>query len=87
MWTPAKLNDGSNSGYGSGWTVSQWQGHRVVSHTGSHMTGFKNVLMRFIDDKLTVIVLTNQRAANQTAIAKGVAAYYIPNLRPPRPSE
>ena len=82
MWTPAELNDGSNSTYGFGWGISNHQGHRLISHTGSHMTGFKSVLARFVDDKLTVIILTNQRDANQTSIANGVAAFYIPGLKP-----
>ena len=81
MWTPMKLNNGSNSGYGLGWGITNYQGHRLLSHTGSHMTGFKTALARFVDDKLTVIVFTNQREANQMDIAKGVASHYIPELR------
>lgn len=80
MWTPARLNDGSTSNYGLGWGITNYSGHRLVSHTGSHMTGFKTALARFIDDQLTVIVFTNQREADQMAIAKGVAAFYIPTL-------
>lgn len=82
MWTPAKLNDGSNMSYGLGWSIGKHRGHRLISHTGSHMTGFKTALTRFVDDQLTVIVLTNQREANQMAIATGVAAFYIPGLKP-----
>jgi CubicO group peptidase (beta-lactamase class C family) len=81
MWTPVKLNDGSDSSYGFGWGITNHHGHRLLSHTGSHMTGFKTVLARFVDDKLTVIVLTNQREANPTVIAMGVAGHYIPSLR------
>jgi CubicO group peptidase (beta-lactamase class C family) len=81
MWTPAGLNNGSKSNYGFGWGITNLNGHRLISHTGSHATGFKSVLARFVDDKLTVIILTNQRAANQTAIANGVAAFYIPGLK------
>ena len=81
MWTPAKLNDGSLSNYGFGWATTNLHGHRVVSHTGSHMTGFRTALVRFVDDKLTVIVFTNQREAMQTLIANGVAGFYIPSLR------
>jgi len=81
MWTPAKLNDGSDSSYGLGWGITNYHGHRLLSHTGSHMTGFRTALARFVDDKLTVIVLTNQREASQMDIAKGVAAHYIPELR------
>jgi len=82
MWTTAELNDGSKSTYGFGWGLGRHQGRRLVSHTGSHATGFKSILARYVDDKLTVIILTNQRAANQTAIANGVAAFYIPGLKP-----
>jgi CubicO group peptidase (beta-lactamase class C family) len=81
MWAPMKLNDGSDSSYGLGWGVTNIQGHRLISHTGSHMTGFKTALARFVDDKLTVIVFTNQREAEQMAIARGVAGFYVPALR------
>jgi hypothetical protein len=75
-----ELNNGSKSNYGLCWGITSHQGHRLISHTGSHATGFKSVFARFVDDKLTVIILTNQRAANQTAIANGVAACYVPGL-------
>ncbi len=81
MWTPATLNNGSKSSYGYGWGIGDHRGRKLISHTGSHATGFKSVVARFVDDKLTVIILTNQRAANQTAIANGVAAFYIPELK------
>jgi D-alanyl-D-alanine carboxypeptidase len=84
MWTPAKFNNGSPSSYGFGWVITNSHGHRVISHTGSHMTGFKTVLLRLVDDKLTVIVLTNQRAAEQTTIAMGVAGFYVPDLNGPK---
>jgi CubicO group peptidase (beta-lactamase class C family) len=81
MWTPAELNDGSKAGYGFGWGIGTHHGRRLISHTGSHMTGFKSALARFVDDKVTVIVFTNQRGANQMAIATGVAGFYIPELK------
>lgn len=80
MWTPAKHNDGKDSTYGFGWGITREHGHRLVSHTGSHSTGFKSALARFVDDRLTVIVFTNQRAAEQMAIAKGVAEFFVPGL-------
>lgn len=82
MWTRAELNDGSKAGYGFGWGIGTHQGRRLISHTGSHMTGFKSAMARFVDDKVTVIVFTNQRGADQMAIATGVAAHYIPALKP-----
>jgi D-alanyl-D-alanine carboxypeptidase len=82
MWTPAALNDGSKASYGFGWGIGTHMNRRLISHTGSHVTGFKSVLARYVDDKITVIILTNQRAANQMAIAHGVAAFYIPERKP-----
>jgi hypothetical protein len=34
--------------------------------------------MRFVDQKVTAVVLTNQRAANPGNIAVGVAKLYLP---------
>jgi hypothetical protein len=37
-----------------------------------------------VEDKLTVIIFTNRRAAKQAAIANGVAAFCISGLKPKR---
>lgn len=54
-----------------------------MQHSGS-LPGFRATIARYIDDKLTVIVLTNSDNANPGAIALGVAETYIPGLIPPR---
>jgi CubicO group peptidase (beta-lactamase class C family)/Tol biopolymer transport system component/poly(3-hydroxybutyrate) depolymerase len=77
MWTPAKLNDGTDAPYGLGWFVGKHQGRRFVLHTGSHVTGFGTVLARYVDDQLTVIALTNQNSANPSEIAHGIAARVV----------
>lgn len=41
-------------------------------------------MARFVDDKVTVVVLTNGDNANVAAIAVGVANFYIPGLLPER---
>ncbi len=105
MWTPARLNDGravsfslpiedlKGSSYGFGWLVGSLRGHRIVAHGGSIASGFSTYVVRFPDDRLTVIVLTNRSqdedpfgpgAPRPTEIAKGVAGYYLPDLREPR---
>ncbi len=85
MWTPATLNDGSKSGYGFGWAVGELRGHRYVNHAGGHMTGFTTIMIRYPDDGLTVIVLTNQSGTSSPgAIAQAVARRYLPALKPPR---
>ncbi len=81
MWSPVKLNSGATHPYGFGWELSSVAGHKLVRHGGS-LPGFRAQISRFVDDKLTVIVLTNADGANPNLIALGVAAQYIPGLIP-----
>lgn len=81
MWTPVKLNDGKTHQYGFGWAVGEVRGHRIVEHGGAWQ-GFKAHISRYVDDKLTVIVFANQIGANQTKLARGVAAILNPEFAP-----
>lgn len=83
MWTPAKLKSGepNNGHYGFGWFVNQVRGHRRIEHEGAWQ-GFKTAICRYVDDKLTVVVLTNLADADPYAIAHGVAGLYMPELKP-----
>lgn len=81
MWTPVKLNDGAEYSYGFGWELSKVGSHKLVHHGGS-LGGFRSEFARFIDDKLTIIILANGNNAKPYLIALGVAALYIPNLTP-----
>ena len=83
MWAAAKLNNGTSHPYGFGWELETVGGHKQVHHGGS-LTGFRAELTRFMDDKLTVIVLTNGNNANPGSIAIGVAALFITGLIPER---
>jgi D-alanyl-D-alanine carboxypeptidase len=83
VWMPVKLNSGATHPYGFGWELSTVAGHKMVHHGGS-LPGFRAQFMRFVDDKLTVVVLTNGDNANPNAIALGIAALYIPGLIPER---
>ncbi|MCY2991005.1 MAG: serine hydrolase [Planctomycetota bacterium] len=83
MWTPAKLNNGQTAVYGFGWGLRRIRGHRCVSHTGGHVTGFATVISRFVDDRLTVIMFSNGRHAQVGRLAEQVAGVYVPSLAPP----
>ena len=78
MWTVTKLKDGQpNSGhYGFGWFIENVHGHKDINHTGSWQ-GFESHISRFVDDKLTVIVLDNLADSNPKKIARGVAELYF----------
>lgn len=83
MWVPVKLNNGNTHPYGFGWEVETLAGHKLVKHGGS-LPGFRAAFLRFIDDKISVVVLTNGDGANPMRIAEGVANHYISGLIPER---
>ncbi len=78
MWTVAPLRDGKpNSGhYGYGWFIESQDGHRVIEHEGQWQ-GFETQISRYVDDDLTVVVLTNLAEAKPDQIAHGVARLYF----------
>ena len=88
MWTVFPLNDGNPNPahYGFGWGMSRVNGHRVIEHGGAWQ-GFTSDISRFVDDRLTVVVLTNLAGAPPWLIAHAVAAFVNPGLKPPPPKE
>jgi CubicO group peptidase (beta-lactamase class C family) len=83
MWTPVRLNGGGTYAYGFGWQVDAVAGHKRVHHSGT-MPGFRATIHRYLDDKLTVIVLTNAGNADPGSIARLIAESYMPGLVEPR---
>jgi D-alanyl-D-alanine carboxypeptidase len=79
MWTPEKLNDGKPLTYGYGWGVDVYRTRKRVSHGGG-INGFSTFISRFVDDKLTVIVLSNLEGGSAGRLADGIAEFYIPAL-------
>jgi hypothetical protein len=57
--------------------VSRHRGHRIVSHGGGK-PGFSTFFARFVDARLSVIVLANLPQANAGAIAMRLADMYLP---------
>ncbi len=80
-WTPVKLNNGRTHPYGFGWALSEQRGKKEIEHGGAWQ-GFQTHISRFVDQKLTVIVLTNRVASDPTRIARGIAGFYEPSLMP-----
>jgi CubicO group peptidase (beta-lactamase class C family) len=78
MWTVAKLSNGKpNSGdYGFGWFIETKNGHHVIEHEGSWQ-GFETQISRYVDDQLTVVVLTNLAEAEPGNLADHVAEMYL----------
>ena len=81
LWKPfiaTSSKPGSKSFYGFGWIIDEYKGHKSISHSGSNI-GFKTYYSRFIDDKLSIIVLTNANDANPQAIVNVLADYCFRN--------
>lgn len=79
MWTATPLTKGGMAGYGFGWEVGMMNGHRQISHGGG-IPGFSTYISRFVDDKLTIIVLANSDSGNTGLLAQDVAGLVQPDL-------
>ncbi len=84
MWTVEKLNNGkpNKANYGFGWEMKDVNGHRMIGHGGAWQ-GFTCYIARYVDDRLTIVALTNLDSghANPDKIVSGVAAIYNPALK------
>jgi CubicO group peptidase (beta-lactamase class C family) len=79
MWTPVRLNDNTTYDYGFGWGFARINGHRIIEHGGAWQ-GFTSYVGRYVDDKVTVIVLDNLTGGNAGKIGRHVASIYNPEL-------
>jgi CubicO group peptidase (beta-lactamase class C family) len=76
MWRPARLKDGTETKYGFGWRIEEFEGHRNIGHGGA-TSGFSASLQRFPDDHVAVILLTNTDEQIATLLARNVARFYF----------
>lgn len=63
-------------GYGFGWFLDEYNGHRRIWHDGSTV-GFRTTIQRFPDDDLAVVVLCNRSNADPQSLALQVADLYL----------
>jgi CubicO group peptidase (beta-lactamase class C family) len=73
MWSATRLNDGTEKGYGLGWTVEEHQGRKVVGHEG----GGAIWVAHFPNEHLSIIVLCNLNGARADEIQYGIADLYL----------
>jgi hypothetical protein len=85
MWTPFVLNNGqpNSAGYGFAWATNKVNGHKLIEHTGAWQ-GSTCIITRYVDDKFTVVVLTNLDAehASPDNMERVVAGLVEPALMP-----
>ena len=82
MWIPIKLNNGEKFPQGLCWRIDDVDGHRLAWKDGV-LQGYTTVMSRYLDDHLTVVVLTNlgESEGIPKQIADEVAAIYQPALK------
>ncbi|HSF55838.1 MAG TPA: serine hydrolase domain-containing protein [Algoriphagus sp.] len=69
-FSPAKLNDGTRSYYGFGWEVEPKSPFgKMVMHTGDN-PGYKTIIVRFIEENKTVIILNNNSHPDQIRLVE-----------------
>jgi CubicO group peptidase (beta-lactamase class C family) len=78
MYTAHKLASGVSAHYGYGWGVSDYEGHPVFQHGGG-IFGFTTSILRMPQDRLLVVVLSNNTGAedNPDSLAFKIAAYAV----------
>ena len=80
-WTSAKLNDGSQTGYGYGWSVGEVGGHKIIEHGGG-IHGFRTHGLRIPDKEIFVAVFTNGARTSPTAMARRAALMLLGQSMP-----
>jgi CubicO group peptidase (beta-lactamase class C family) len=82
MESEVRLKDGSGTGYALGLQVGAMGGHRVLAH-GGEVSGFTAQNSIYPDDKVAVVVLTNQDANGAAAtIARQIASLLLTPANP-----
>ncbi len=88
LTSPTRLNDGSQSGYAAGLFVTSYRGLSTIEHAGA-MVGFNANLMRFPEQRFTVLALCNRKGVNPIRISHSVADVYLEeeleDVAPPPP--
>ena len=82
MWTRVVLAGGEERGYGFGWSVGQYRGHRPLSH-GGQVAGFVANFLRLPDDDVAIIVFANRYRVSSGQIRDVVVETFLPEMRQP----
>jgi CubicO group peptidase (beta-lactamase class C family) len=76
MLARTKINNGEEIPYAFGLGNEEYKGLKAVAHGGGFM-GFRTEMIRFPEQRLTVVCLCNIGAANPGALARQVAELYL----------
>jgi CubicO group peptidase (beta-lactamase class C family) len=82
MMTPVRLNDGRTVSHGLGWFMDSFNGHRFGAHWGTTVAGYSAVIRRYVDDRVTVIMLANldDGGLSIDTMSKRIADSFVPGV-------
>lgn len=88
MWQATTLNDGQSEPYGFGWRLDPYRSVARRWHGGG-IPGFSTHVVRFVNEQLTIVILTNLDKSGAAQIAESIAELYVPILKDksPKPVE
>jgi CubicO group peptidase (beta-lactamase class C family) len=76
LQTPAALNNGKQIGYGLGLMLGTYRGLPTVEHSGA-LFGYQTDILRFPEQRFTVVCLCNLSTSNPGGLAQKVADIYL----------
>lgn len=79
MHTQGTLNSGAELDYAFAIDIGNYKGLKTVEHGGA-LGGYRSALIRFPDQKFSVIILSNLSAFDPTGLAHKVADIYLAEL-------
>lgn len=85
LQTTGTLDGGEKIDYARGLVVDEYRGLRRVSHSGG-WAGYRAEMLRFPDQKLSVVTLCNLGSTNSTALAQQVTDLYLAGKLGPAPA-
>src|SRR5207249_11420549 len=85
MQTQGVLNNGKQIEYALGLFISKYRGLPVVAHDGANF-GYRTTLMRFPEQRFSVICLCNLATSNPLRLSYQVADLYLESQLVPDPA-
>lgn len=86
LQTRGALNSGMTIDYAWGLYISAYKGLKIVRHSGS-WAGFRAPMVRFPEQRFSVIVLANLESISPSALAYSIADIYLAGLLKEPPEE
>jgi D-alanyl-D-alanine carboxypeptidase len=75
-FTPYKLAGGESTGYGYGWFIADFAGHRSIEHGGG-INGFTTYEMTLPEDRIFIAILTNSAIAGREPEPRAVKIAWL----------